>query len=93
MGIPEYEAKCYEGRVKDGGILLSVHCDDSDGVSKAKVILKHLGAEDIHPLGNRRLAPTVLIPLTEMRLQDRSITTSRRTTKRPKTIQHRLTAY
>jgi hypothetical protein len=29
MGIPEYEAKRYEGRVKDGGILLSVHSDDS----------------------------------------------------------------
>ena len=30
MGIPEYEAKRYEGRVKDGGVLLSVHCDDSE---------------------------------------------------------------
>ena len=28
MGIPEYEAKRYEGRVKDGGILVSVHCDN-----------------------------------------------------------------
>ena len=36
MGIPEYEAKRYEGRVKDGGILLSVHCDDSNWVGKAK---------------------------------------------------------
>ena len=32
MGIPEYEAKRYEGRIKDGGILLSVHCDDSSWV-------------------------------------------------------------
>src|SRR5580704_13664967 len=30
MGIPEYEAKRYEGRVKDGGILLSVHSDNSE---------------------------------------------------------------
>src|ERR1700704_2734098 len=30
MGIPEYEAKRYEGRVKNGGVLLSVHCDTSD---------------------------------------------------------------
>ena len=30
MGIPEYEAKRYEGRVKDGGVLLSVHCDTSE---------------------------------------------------------------
>src|SRR5579862_5731091 len=40
MGIPEYEAKRYEGRVKDGGILLSVHCDDSDWVKRAEEILK-----------------------------------------------------
>src|SRR5512144_1918600 len=32
MGIPEYEAKRYEGRIKEGGILLSVHCDNSDWV-------------------------------------------------------------
>lgn len=47
MGIPEYEAKRYEGRVKDGGILVSVHCRNSDEVGKAKDILKHAGAEDI----------------------------------------------
>ncbi len=47
MGIPEYEAKRYEGRVKQGGILLSVHCDSSDWVSKAKDMLKQTGAEDI----------------------------------------------
>src|ERR1700757_4768527 len=38
MGIPEYEAKRYEGRIKSGGILLSVHCDDSDWTKKAKQI-------------------------------------------------------
>jgi hypothetical protein len=47
MGIPEYEAKRYEGRVKDGGTLLSVHCDTSDQVSRAKDLLKATGAEDI----------------------------------------------
>src|SRR4029077_8099428 len=47
MGIPEYEDKRYEGRVKNGGILLSVHCDDSDHVSRAKDVLKRVGAEDI----------------------------------------------
>ena len=47
MGIPEYEAKRYEGRIKEGGILLSVHCDGSDWVSKAKDLLKRTGAEDI----------------------------------------------
>jgi hypothetical protein len=47
MGIPEYEAKRFEGRVKNGGILLSVHCDDSDWAGKAKEILERTGAEDI----------------------------------------------
>lgn len=47
MGIPEYEAKRYEGRVKDGGSLLSVHCDTSDQVSRAKDLLKSTGAQDI----------------------------------------------
>jgi len=47
MGIPEYEAKRYEGRVKDGGTLLSVHCDTSDQVSRAKDLLKSSGAQDI----------------------------------------------
>src|SRR5450756_3008870 len=47
MGIPEYEAKRYEGRIKNGGVLLSVHCDDSGWVGKAKDILKQAGAEDI----------------------------------------------
>jgi hypothetical protein len=47
MGIPEYEAKRYEGRVKDGGILLSVHSDNSDETKKAKQILEATGAQDI----------------------------------------------
>jgi hypothetical protein len=51
MGIPEYEAKRYEGRVKDGGILLSVHCDTSDQIKRAKDILKRTGAEDIASAG------------------------------------------
>jgi len=47
LGIPEYEAKRYEGRIKDGGILLSVHCDDSSWVTKAKHVLEQNGGEDI----------------------------------------------
>lgn len=47
MGIPEYLAKRYEGRIKKGGILLSVHCDDSEWTKKAEVILKDTGAEDV----------------------------------------------
>ena len=53
MGIPEYEAKRDEGRVKDGGILVSVHCDDSEWVTRAKDILKRTGAEDISSAGEK----------------------------------------
>jgi hypothetical protein len=51
MGIPEYEAKRYEGRVKDGGILLSVHSDDSQWTRKAKEILERTGGEDVSSTG------------------------------------------
>src|ERR1700689_1279912 len=53
MGIPEYEAKRYEGFVKNGGTLLSVHCDTSDQVSRAKDMLKGTGATDIASTGER----------------------------------------
>jgi hypothetical protein len=53
MGIPEYEAKRYEGRVKDGGVLLSVHCDTSGEISRAKDLLKATGAEDISSTGEK----------------------------------------
>jgi hypothetical protein len=51
MGIPEYEGKRYEGRVKDGGVLLSVHCDTSEDISRAKELLKETGADDIASSG------------------------------------------
>ncbi|MFZ0620085.1 MAG: hypothetical protein WAM01_15515 [Candidatus Acidiferrales bacterium] len=51
MGIPEYEAKRYEGRLKSGGILLSVHCDTSDQIKRAKEIMKASYAEDISSTG------------------------------------------
>jgi hypothetical protein len=51
LGIPEYEAKRYEGRVKDGGVLLSVHCNTSDQIRLAKNLLKTTGAEDISSTG------------------------------------------
>jgi hypothetical protein len=54
MGIPEYEAKRYEGRVKKGGILLSVHSDDSKWAEKAEAILKRSGAEDIASAGETK---------------------------------------
>jgi len=51
MGIPEYEAKRYEGRVKEGGILLAVHCDDSNWTKRAKEILERTGAQDVSSTG------------------------------------------
>jgi hypothetical protein len=51
MGIPEYEAKRYEGRIKEGGVLLSAHCDTSNQIDTAKKILKDSGAEDISSSG------------------------------------------
>ncbi len=54
MGIPEYEAKRYEGRVKEGGILLSVHSDNSDWTKRAKEILERTGAQDIASTGEAR---------------------------------------
>jgi hypothetical protein len=51
MGIPEYEAKRYEGRVKEGGILLSVHSDNSEWTKRAKEILEHTGAQDVSSAG------------------------------------------
>ncbi len=47
IGIPEYEAKRYEGYVKNGGILISIHVDDREWGKKAEKILKDAGAQDI----------------------------------------------
>jgi hypothetical protein len=51
MGIPEFEAKRYEGRLQKGGILLSVHCDTSDEIKRAKEVLKQTNAEDVSSTG------------------------------------------
>src|SRR5215472_16415985 len=44
---PEYEARRYEGRIKTGGILMSVHCDDSAWAKRAVTTLKDTGAQGI----------------------------------------------
>ena len=54
MGIPEYEAKRYEGRVNKGSILLSVHSDDSQWAARAKTILEQTGAEDVSSTGETK---------------------------------------
>ena len=51
MGIPEYEAKRYEGRIRSGGILLSVHCDNSEWEKRAKQVLERTGAEEVSAAG------------------------------------------
>ena len=56
MGIPEYEAKRYEGRVKDGGILVSVHCDTSEEVTRAKEVLEECGGEDVASAGEKSVS-------------------------------------
>ena len=51
MGMPEYEAKRYEGKIREGRILLSVHADNGEWADRAKKILKDGGIEDIGSSG------------------------------------------
>jgi hypothetical protein len=53
-GMPEYEAKRYEGRIRKGGVLLSVHCDNSDLEKTAKQVLEKTGAQDISSTGEAK---------------------------------------
>lgn len=47
MGIPEFEAKQYQGRVQQGDILMSVHTNNHEQVNQVKAIFKECGAEQI----------------------------------------------
>ena len=51
MGIPEFQAKRYEGRLQKGGILLSVHCDTAEEIKRAEEVLKATGGEDVSSTG------------------------------------------
>ena len=51
MGIPEFEAKRYEGRLKSGGILLSVHCDTAEEIKQAKEVVERTGGQDVSSTG------------------------------------------
>jgi hypothetical protein len=51
LGIPEYEAKRYEGKIKNGNVLISVHTENRDEINRAKDIFKNAGAEDISTTG------------------------------------------
>ena len=56
LGIPEYEAKRYEGMIREGKVLLSVHCDNSEWVGRAKDVLEETGAQDIASASEKRAA-------------------------------------
>jgi hypothetical protein len=51
LGIPEYEARQYEGKIREGNILISAHAEDGDAVDRAKEIFEREGAEDISYTG------------------------------------------
>ena len=51
LGIPEFEAKRYEDRLKNGGILLSVYCDTVEEIERAKDVLNRTGGEDVSSTG------------------------------------------
>ena len=55
MGIPEYEAKQYEGKIKEGNILISVHSEDGTERSRAKTIFEKAGAEGISSTSEARV--------------------------------------
>jgi len=70
LGIPEIEAKRYEGKVKAGNLLLSVHTESSEEITQAKAIFTKAGAQDIcctgesaAPKGSKGTKGTV--PVTE----------------------------
>lgn len=73
MAIPKYEARRYMGRVRHGGVLLSVHCDNREWVKRARGIMRSTGAEDISAAGEAhadfaasdRPMPRTRVPITE----------------------------
>ena len=54
LGIPEYEAKRYEGKIRGGNILISVHSEHGDQTKRAKQIFENLGAQDISTAGESK---------------------------------------
>ena len=54
-GIPEYEAKRYEGKIREGNMLISVHTEDRDERARAKQIFERAGAEDIADTAEARV--------------------------------------
>jgi hypothetical protein len=75
LGIPEYEAKRYEGKIREGNILISVHTESSDQVKIAKDIFKRAGAQDISSSGeagvgaSERAARETAVPRVQSQTQ------------------------
>lgn len=67
MGIPEYEAKQYEAKIKEGNILISVHTADGDVVDRVKAIMKEAGAEDISSTGEASVSDDERMPRSAQR--------------------------
>ena len=63
MGMPEFEAKRYEGKIREGRVLISVHADNSDWTAKAKQVMRDAGGDDIstasEATASKPVAPTV----------------------------------
>lgn len=76
MGIPEFEAKRYEGRLQKGGILVSIHCDTSEEVKRAKDVLQRTAAEDISTAGEA--SADVKDKSTDARADVRDVPSSRK---------------
>jgi hypothetical protein len=51
LGIPEFEAKMYEGKIRDGNILVGAHCDNKEQLKQAEELFKQNNATDIHRVG------------------------------------------
>ncbi|HVL00781.1 MAG TPA: hypothetical protein VM553_13255 [Dongiaceae bacterium] len=56
MGIPEYEAKHYDGKIKSGNVLIAVHTDTSEEKKAVEEIYKRAGAEDIKVASEKSVA-------------------------------------
>jgi Protein of unknown function (DUF3341) len=56
FGVPEFEAKRYETRLGKGGILLSVHADNHEWITRGKAILEKTGAEEVTSASESRVA-------------------------------------
>ena len=66
LGIPEIEAKRYEGRVRDGNVLISAHSENADEIKKAKGIFESSGASDIGSTAEKAAPTPTLTPVAAL---------------------------